>query len=129
MMKNTNESETHFFDAVDYPREAVPNTQFLQAAILESAKQTPQHKASDARHSASSAFLRKIFFWPPSLLQSAVMLSFMLIFSGGLLFIGDDGQYQGFDSEQKITIEAFSENDLDWQELLLIEDELLFAQL
>ena len=25
--------------------------------------------------------------------------------------------------------EAFSENDLEWQELMLIEDDLLFAQL
>lgn len=128
-MKNTNQSETHFFDGADYQREVVPDTQSLQTSILESAKRTPQHNASDKRYSASSASLRRLFFWPPSLLQSTVMLSFMLIFSVGLFFIGIGGQDQRIDTDQKIAIEAFSENDLDWQELMLIDDELLFAQL
>jgi hypothetical protein len=128
-MKNTNQSETHFFDDADYQREIVPSTQSLQASILESAKQTPQHIASDKPYLASLFRLRRLVFWPPSLLQSTAMLSFMLIFLVGLLFIGIGDQNQVFEIEQKIVFEAFSENDLDWQELMLIDDELLFAQL
>lgn len=125
-MKDTNQSGTHFFDEADYQREVVPSTQSLQASILERAKKTSQHIAADKPYSTS---LGKLFLWPPSLLQSAVMLSFMLVFSAGLFFIGVDDQHQGISKEQKIAFEAFSENDLDWHELMLIDDELLFAQL
>lgn len=128
-MKNSNENEAHIFDEADYRREAVPSTQFLQASILESAKQTPQHNVSDRRFPTSLVSPRRLFSWPPSLFQSAIMLSFMFVFSGSLLFIGAGDQHQGADAEQRAAVEVFSENDLDWQELLLIEDELLFAQL
>jgi hypothetical protein len=129
MMKDTNQSRTHFFDEADYQREVVPSTQSLQASILERAKPTSQHIAADKPYSTSLTSLGKLFLWPPSLLQSAVMLSFMLVFSAGLYFIGVDDQHQGIDAEQKLVFEAFSENDLDWHELMLIDDELLFAQL
>ena len=127
MMKNSN--ETPSFVVADYQRKVVPSTLSLQASILESAKRTPQHRASDTLYSVPAASLGRLFFWPPSSWQSTVVASCMLIFAVGLFFIGVGDQHQWIDTEQEIAFEAFSENDLDWQELMLINDELLFSQL
>ena len=128
-MKNSDENKTHFFVGADYQRKAVPSTHALQTSILEIAKRTPQHDASEKSRPAPAASTARFFSWPPSFLQSAAMATFVLIFSVGLSFIGTGDQQQGIDTKQKIVFEAFSENDLDWQELMLIDDELLFAQL
>ncbi|MBL4674005.1 MAG: hypothetical protein JKX81_17215 [Arenicella sp.] len=128
-MKSTNENETHIFAEVDYQREVVPSTRSLQASILESAKRTPQYSAAEKLYPVLAASPRRFFLWPPSLLQSTVMAAFVLIFSVGLFLIGVGDQHLGIDTDQKIAFDAFSENDLDWQELMLIDDELLFDQL
>jgi hypothetical protein len=129
MMKSTNENETHVFGEAYYPRELVPSTQSLQTSIIETAKQMPQYDAVDKPYSPPLTLLRKLSLWPPSFLQSATMLSFIFIVSGGLFFVATGDQPQTIDTKQKFAFEAFSENDLDWHELMLIDDELLFAQL
>jgi len=119
-MRNNKQNKVDEFSVNDYPRDAVPSTESLQRSIIERAKQFPQQASivEVARLKRRSGVLFPSF---RPIFHSALLASVVLVAVVGLFAIS------GNDAE--IVTDVLSENDLEWQELMLIEDDLLFAQL
>ncbi len=119
-MKNSEKNTVDEFSVNDYPRGSVPSTESLQRSIIERAKHIPQQVSPEEvarlKRRPGSLFpsFRPIF-------HSALLASVGLVAVVGLFAIS------GNDTE--VVTDVLSENDLEWQELMLIEDDLLFAQL
>lgn len=121
-MKNDKFEDVNEFQIERYHRVPVPKTIALQASIIERAKLTHQGAAPTPTNevTAQKGFKAFILRLPP-LFRSAAIASVACVMIGAVFFIGR------YDSS--LAPDRFSENDLEWQELMLMEDELLFAQL
>ena len=113
---------SHLFSDNAFKRESVPNTDALKRAIIESAKDLPQQVPSYVARAGDTLPLLRFRF--RSMFLPAVVASLAFIAVAGVFSFNLD---QG-DSPNKTPMVA-GEGDFDWQELVLIEDELLFASL
>lgn len=98
-----------------YKRAPIPNTDALKSSIIQNAKGLPQQAPSFG--SRSSKFLAKYRLAFGSAVAFCVL--FLAVINLSEFYVGDQ-------IEPLITL---SEADLDWQELMLVDDELLFASL
>jgi len=119
-VKNSNDSRLEAFEDGDFRRQSVPNTQALQTSIIDTAKKLPQQPSS-MQASRSMPALRELFSWYKPVLHSTAIAAVMVVAIIGLFAVDF--------SDHQPSPEIFSEHDLDWQELMLIEDDLLFSQL
>ena len=119
-MKTSKDSSADTFDRTHFSREPVPNSQMLQASIIDNAKRMTQ-QAPSKDQSLPIANPARFFAWYRPALYSTALAAMLLITIVSL---------SPFDfSDPDTPLDTYSENDLDWQELMLIEDEFLFAQL
>lgn len=114
MITSKDDHSGAFLEA-DYQRKAVIGTLSLQASIIEAAKETPQIINTVELQAG------KKHFW----LRPAFAL---MAFASLLLVVGVSLFDLSF-SSNNLSLDTYSESDLEWQELMLIDDELLFAQL
>lgn len=114
MITNKDEHADGFLAAA-YQRQSMISTLDLQASIIEAAKETPQI--------TNITVLRanKKRFWLRPLFASMTFVSLLLVVGVGLFDFSLSGS--------NVPLDTYSESDLEWQELMLINDELLFAQL
>ena len=119
-MKNDKFEDVNEFQIESYHRVPVPKTIALQASIIARAKLTPQGVTPTNEVTLQKRFKAFLSELPP-LFRSAAIASAVCAMIGVVLFMGR------YDSS--LAPDSFSENDLEWQELMLMEDELLFAQL
>ena len=113
-MITTKDDHPNAFSKADYRRQPVANTLALQNSILEAARETPQIINSVPLNAGKKSFwLRPVF-------GSMAFATLLIVVGVGL-----------FDfslSTNNAPLDAYTESDLQWQELMLIEDELFFAQ-
>ena len=102
-------------DILQWQREPVPDTSDLQAAIINQAKGLPQQLEIPAKPARSRVF--KLF--TPRWMATAACLMVVAISAA---FLVPNGSLPPADGSDQITLE-----ELELQELMLLEDELLFA--
>ncbi len=117
-MKTSNDNSTHISISEAYPREPVPNVDGLKMSIIEGAKNLSQESPTNLVSRPTKTRLGKFRLVLPSLAISVVLL----LITVGFLNLE-------VDQDTRPSLDIVSESELDWQELMLIEDELLFAGL
>lgn len=119
-MKNLNQDSVSLFEPSDYQREAIPDTRRLQGVILESAKLIPQEVAP-LTTLGSDTTPTSLFSWFKPIFRSTALATIFIAAVFSLLTIDFN--------RNDISPDRFTESDIEWQELMLINDELLFAQI
>ena len=109
-------------EETDLTRLPVPNTTALQASIISSVEGMPQHRQFSTQDvNPSNRWSRSFRFALPLALCSIVV--FAAVVSPSRWIGGESG------SDSELNQPLLSDENLDWQQIMRIEDEWLLADL